>query len=395
MSSTRIQQDRRSRRGTSLPNVAGAVTAALLLAISLFPALASVRSSSKNGACLTNLMQIGYANTIYASQDPADMALPVHQMQFSQCFGSGFGGSCSSAIYVGAYEWGGKSGVGRTDNILFPGSSSPLNSKYGTKAGFGPNTRPLNTILYPQGFPNNGGLRPGNPLQFEQLNEAGAAEDTQLDLQLNRCPSDTGYTGIHCRDFKERGLSSYDHFGTSYNANLFMVSTSGPQFSNSPYLHKMSDILSPSTTLAYQENNGRFAWASAPESCGRDNGQDLPGVSGTVKGWHGKDWSFNAAFIDGHADTIYMRGYKNPDLGRYPDGWSFQGLACAIIRGDGWQIDTLPLPLAETGLSAPSNGRTSFEDCLTPGTSRGATSRVSSSTNKTCQVGNEPGCVVR
>ena len=392
MSSAKKQKARRRRRGTSLPNVVGAITAVLILAIGLLPALASVRMSSKNGACLANLMQIGYANTIYASQDPADMALPVHRMQFSQCFSSPFGGSCGSPIYVGAYEWGGKSGVGRTDNVMFPGSTNPLNSKYGTRAGFGPNTRPLNTILYPQEFPDFGGLRPGpDGLVFVQPDgDSGPLSDTKLDLPLNRCPADTGFTGIHCRDFEQRGLTSYDHFGTSYNANLFMVSSFGPLFSNSPYLHRMSDILSPSTTLAYQENNGRFAWAADPDPCPFV----ISGVPGPVRGWHGKEWTFNAAFIDGHADTIYMRGYRCEPLSTDAEACG-GGFQCIIIRGEGWQIDTLPLPPVRTQLLSGGGGRPSFEGCVVGGTSGRATSSVSSSSSTTCQTGGEPGCAAR
>src|SRR3989304_5150355 len=41
--------------------------------------------------------------------------------------------------FVGAYEWGGKSGIGWDD---WAGPKNPLNSKYGTKAGVGPATRP-------------------------------------------------------------------------------------------------------------------------------------------------------------------------------------------------------------------------------------------------------------
>ena len=261
------------------------------------------------------------------------------------------------------------------------------NKLIGTVTKIGPATRPLNSILYPQQFVYHGGLKPG--LQWVQLDKLGAHMDTMLDLPQNRCPSDTGFTGIHCQDFEERGLTSYDHFGTSYNANLFMTASGvGPQSSNSPYLHRMSDILAPSNTLAYQENNGRFAWSAFPETC-----TDIAGIHGipeTVHGWHGKDWTFNAAFIDGHADTIYMRGYDNPDIGRYPEGTDFNHLNCIIIRGEGWQIDTLPLPRIETNIFHNGDGRPSHERCISNPVSSGERAGPACSSGN---GGDEPGAV--
>ncbi len=348
------------RAGLTIVNAAGAIAAVTVLGLWLIPALGGVARSSKNGKCLANLMRIGYANAIYASQDATDMALPVHWWQTNQCCWDPGGSPCGEPFYIGAYEWGGKSGIGQTSNILFPGSEDPLGSKYGTKAGVGPAGRPLNAILYPDSFTDFGGTRP--VCGFDSFDEVGASADTTLDLEINRCPADTGYTGIHCPDFADRKLSSYDHYGTSYNANLFMtasISVFSEMFSNSPYMHRMSEIVAPSTTLAYQENNGRFAWTAAPDRC-----DFIPGIPGPVRGWHGKDWTFNAAYIDGHAGAMYMRGYNNPDIGRYPEGASYGGFRCIIIRGEGWQIDTLPLPRVPTGVSHDGSGRPSYESCL-------------------------------
>ena len=35
-----------------------------------------------------------------------------------------------------------------------------------------------------------------------------------------------------------------------------------------------------------------------------------------------------------------------------------------IVRGDGWQKDTLPSRYLRTGLNAPGNGRPSYENCV-------------------------------
>ncbi len=347
---------RRIRAAASLIDVAAVIVAVGLLTLWLIPATAGVRTISKDARCLANLMRIGYANAIYAAQDQADMALPVHHRQFQQCPHLPPGEICYNPIFVGAYEWGGKSGIGQDDFVTgVPGD--PLNSKYGTLAGFGPASRPLNRILFDRDFTDN--LHP-------EFDPQGAQEDTELDLPTLRCPSDTGFTGIHFPSFADNGHSSYDHFGTSYNANIFMVANfgGGEMRSNSPYLHRMSELLAPARTLAYQENNGRFAWTAAPEAdaclwiC--------EGIPGTARGWHGKDWTFNAAFIDGHADTIYMRGYRCEQAFEDQDCES-HSLRCIIIRGEGWQIDTLPVTYTPTGLYYSGAGRPSYEHGLVGG----------------------------
>ena len=137
------------------------------------------------------------------------------------------------------------------------------------------------------------------------------------------------------------------------------ASGGGTMRSNSPYLHRISEILNPARTLAYQENNGRYAWAAAPDPC-----DFLDGIPGNVRGWHGQDWSFNAAFVDGHADTVYMRGYRTELV--FPRDWSLQNsYRCIIIRGDSWQIDTLPAPPVGTLLWwSGGGGRPSWEGCI-------------------------------
>ena len=338
----------RCREAATLAETVAAMVALTVLAVALLPAVATVPKSSKNGKCLSNLAQIGYANAIYAAQDPDEMALPLHPQYTLN--------DPSSSTYVGAYEWGGKSGVGLPGFVDGPtkGPDAWITSRYGTKAGFGPASRPLNRIIFKDPFEDH--LHPS-------FNQEGALADTQLDLAVYRCPSDTGYTGVHCPSFAETGLSSYDHFGVSYNANIFMIASGmgGWVQSNSPYLRRLSDVPNPARTLAFQESNGRFAWAAGPE---------LPEclwigypILGTVRGWHGKDWTFNAAYVDGHADTIYMRGYRNRLV--FPTNHTYQKYyGCVIIRGEGWQIDTLPAPPVETDVYWAGGGRPSYEGCI-------------------------------
>jgi len=322
-----------------------AVDVVIVLILCVAATTGNVRGRSKNSVCLNNLSRIGYANLIYAANDPSDPALPVHGLQIAQ--------DPNDPIWIGAYEWGGKSGVGQKGFV--PGAGGTewfLTSRYGTKAGYGPATRPLNEVLYDGGFEDH--LNP-------HFDPDGAAEDTQLDLGFNRCPSDNGYTGIHKPAFRDDRLTSYDHFGTSYNANLFLTSWvgGGPVWSNSPYLHRLSDIIAPSTTLSYMENNGRFAWDAAPTppACLSLLGED--GISGTVRGWHGKDWTFNAAFLDGHAAPIHVRGFHIPRT--FAEESDQARSACIIVRGEDWQIDTLPQKMTPLGMVWRGYERVSHE----------------------------------
>lgn len=347
--------------GFTVIEAAATVVAISLLTFCLVPALGGVAKGGKKGRCLSNLGRLGYANTVYASLDPNNMALPVHANQFRQCPGQLPGEVCNDPIYVGPYDWGGKSGVGRA-GFWGGNPQNPHDSRYGSKLGFGPATRPLNRIIYPNPFANawDGG-------SFDRIQ---GERDTELELDVYRCPSDTGYTGMHCPDFRDSDLSSYDYYGTSYNANIFMVAALGgylgPDFevsemgSNSPYLHSLRDLRAPARTLAFQENCGRFAWMASPE---QDDCQWIgQGVPGTPRGWHGKDWTFNVAFIDGHADTIYMRGYRNEvDDSDFPS----YGV-CIRVRGEGWQVDVLPVPPVRSFIRNNSYTRPSYEDCFDP-----------------------------
>lgn len=227
---------------------------ALLIAI-LLPALGAARRQSKQSACLAHLKNIATSSKVYESDDPSGWGIPVHVAQFVQ--------NRDEPFYVGAYEWGGKSGIGNpgfTDGPDY-GPHSWISGRYGTKAGFGPTTRPLNDLLYPAGFKDN--MHPA-------YDRAGLERDTKLKLDLYRCPGDDGPPrGAHCPDWlahPER--PSYDHFGTSYAANIFLVRYSPCAcpwdhhiYSNSPYMRPISRVVNPTRTLMYEENIGRWAWA--------------------------------------------------------------------------------------------------------------------------------------
>jgi prepilin-type processing-associated H-X9-DG protein len=316
------------RGAVTMVDVAAVMGTLATLAVCLASAAAGIRVSSKESRCLLNLSQTGLASSIYSAQDPADMAIPVHDLQFAQ--------DRNNPTFIGAYEWGGKSGRG-WDTWLGP--ADPLNSKYGTKAGFGPNTRPLNGIIYRESFADH--LNP-------EFDSAGALVDTLLDLDVQHCPADTGYSGVHFPTFRDSKLVVRP-FPRVTTANVFSFGYGGggPINYNSPYLRRLADVKSPATTLLYYENNGRYAWSAGPtpEECSDVIGKTPPGP---VRGWHGKNWMLNATFADGHADMIYMRGFVNTYIPYSPDPTTNvdqinEQFRCVIIRGEGWQLDPSPL----------------------------------------------------
>ena len=176
-------------------------------------------------------------------------------------------------------------------------------------------------------------------------------------------------------------------------SNIFMTAAGQSEMrSNSPYLRPASRIPTPARTLYYEENIGRWAWSCKNELADCEEvvggkGVD-PGPTKVVSGWHGKDWTYNRSFVDAHAEyqKIYIEGtedregfanhYRNERLGSYP-GWDeseapmnpdegFNQYRCIIVRGDGWQKDTMPAQPIGTGLTNPCGGRPSYECCVEP-----------------------------
>ncbi len=357
---------------------------ALLIAI-LLPSLDAARRSAKQNTCLSRIKGIATSSRVYEADDESGWGIPAHESlgRKSDDPLSWTNLANTRKRFVGAYEWGGKSGIGRDD---FMGAPSPINSAYGTKAGFGPAHRPMNDILY------KGGIT-----AHSARDRDGLLADTKMDLGLFQCPGDDGPPrAAHCPDWVAKSeRSSFDHFGTSYAANVFMNSTSGrdrQMRSNSPYLRPISRVPTPARTLYYEENIGRWAWSCrrelTPECDFIGLGVD-PGPTKALGGWHGKEWTYNRAFVDGHAEQqrVYREGtedrdgyafhYRNEEIPSYPiwpscgeqegefEG-SFESYRCIIVRGPGWQKDTMPAELICTGLIWEGSGRPSYESCVFP-----------------------------
>ena len=369
----RLRMSQPVRGGFSMIDVVLVLAVVGLLLGAVAPSLQAARGRSKNAVCQDKLRAIGLASGVYAEWNPNNFGIPVHPLQFRQC-----GGQPCNPIYVGAYEWGGKSGIGQADFVTGSRDELGLGSKYGTMAGlffgvfsgFGPATRPLNRVLYPGGF--------RDAWSGSRLDRVLAAKDTKLDLPAYRCPADNGPPrGGHCADWIEKHeLSSYDYFGTSYAANIFMISEigGGRMQTNSPYLRPLSRIPNPARTINFEENIGRWAWACKADPCDFIDGVD-PGPTKAVRGWHGKNWTFNRVFGDAHVESqaVYLDGTEDADGFAqhyrvelvYQDNPALQDqYRCVIVRGDGWQKDTLPDEPISTQFFHGGAGRASYEGCV-------------------------------
>jgi len=150
-------------------------------------------------------------------------------------------------------------------------------------------------------------------------------------------------------------------------------------------------VSSKNRTLYYEENIGRWAWSARREldDCTWIGQGVDPGPTKVIRGWHGKDWTYNRVFVDAHAEyqRIYIEGtedregyanhYRNEELESYPlwprctdapgggQAPDFMQYRCIIVRGPGWQKDTMPAELLCTGLNHGGGGRPSYENCVT------------------------------
>lgn len=301
---------------------------AVLIAI-LIPSLQNAREQAKRGQCMSNLRGLSSASMMYAADDPRNQAIPIHYRTFTM------GGTV-----IGDYQYGGKSGH----------VDQPAYFLYTIEGGFGSATRPLNRVIY----------KSLTTKDYLFLDQEDIRRDREMDLKSYKCPSDIGYTGLHFSHFKHSRRKSYDYFGTSYASNLQMIceGSNGPRFSNTPFMRPLDRIPSPSRTIHYIEDNMRFGWAWGYAPWGY-------GTNFKIRGWHKRDFYCTMSFTDGHADYLDYKGcgkdgkvYSKNDVEYVPglpggmDQW-WQ----VIIRGKGWQLDTLPSPAIPTGQSCGGGPR--------------------------------------
>jgi len=324
----------------SLIEVAVSVLTVAVGSTLLIPALGEARVQSKEIKCLSNLQRLGEAASVHAAAHPQELAIPKHA-EFGKARG-----------IVGDIEWGGKSGVGEPSVL-----GDPLTSRWGTQLGRGPCTRGLNNVVYGRVFPDN--REDPGPDQVNWRN------DTQLDLDVFHCPADHGYAGYHFYSWKKSRLTSYDHYGNSYTVPSLWIGIplQGCKLrSNSAFLRPVSRVPNPRNTVLFLENCGKFAWHW---NYGIDGCESLSGTiqgpdrTTEIRGWHGRPWEFQTAFVDAHAGPARMEGHSHPQpqLAVYPDcdqenpADCYPFWRCAIIRGPGWQLDTLPSSPVPTDLT--------------------------------------------
>jgi prepilin-type N-terminal cleavage/methylation domain-containing protein/prepilin-type processing-associated H-X9-DG protein len=314
---------------------------ALLISI-LLPSLKRAREQAKMTACIASLKGVSTGSITYSADDSQENTIPVHPM-----FGYGVPKGVPHNTIRSTCEhcFGGKSGAGKQGgNSLF----------WGTAFGRGPGTRPLNLILY------KGGIRDYSAEPYGSYEQADIIDrwrdDTRLTLDQFRCPSDTGYAGLGSVDLRVSGMSSYDFYGNSFTVNTMWIGYGpGTQlFSNTPFLRPLSRVPNPGNTLAFVEDCARYAPYCPPQP----ENANWEGWNTVIRGWHKRDWFFDVAFCDGHAENIKIRGRKNPMLSEYPvilgsptdPIEAYIHWQAVIARGEGWQIDTLPSPPVETEL---------------------------------------------
>jgi len=313
---------------------------AILIAL-LVPSLTNARMQAQSVKCLSNFRSLAGSSLVYAAEDRGEQIVPVH----SRIVGFRVWGSATH--WGGTLEWGGKSGRGGP----YDDPTDPVNTSYfGTRNGFGPATRPLNAVIYKGGFPDHT-ENPGS-------NQHNWVADAGLDLGVFRCPGDKGYTGYYHPSWKESALTAFDHFGTSYEVVPLASAQGGNTFctrSLGPLLHAASRIPSAPNTLLYGDLCGAYApiagffWAG---DCtpGPPIGLEYLAMGTPNKGWHAKDWVFNAAYADAHASQTRILEvfapapelpyYPGSMLGNHSVGYDYW--RCYIVRGPGWQADILP-----------------------------------------------------
>ena len=330
-------------RGVTLIELVVIIGVAGIALMQASSALSEVKSKSRSLSCQEKMGQIARASLVYASQDANENAIPICIID-----------AASVSVRYAFYGYGGKGGAG------YRTTTDANRSEWGGAGLMDSVHRPLNGVIYKKPFPSPSSQ--GGPFGHSY----DWTEDNRRDLDLYHCPEDAGFPGMHHNGWKQSGLSSYDYYGTSYSANtMFIYDPLDPSnlFSNSIYSRPLSNAPDPDNTILYMENAARFAIFSYNPELNNNLGDCIPQYREedgfAANGWHGQPWHFNTSFGDGHVANVNIRSYANrtdsvPDVPSC--GLNNCRCHCIIVRGDGWQMDTLPAPLVRTSKFRSENG---------------------------------------
>ncbi|HNO78049.1 MAG TPA: type II secretion system protein [Phycisphaerae bacterium] len=317
---------RKTRSGFTLVELLVVVSIIALLVAILLPSLSKARQQAKRLACLANIRGIAQASLTYSSDDRNENSIPVAQ-----------GDGTYPKSHLSYAGFGGRSGRGATKNANNSSWSGRQTIEIGSQH------RPLNYVLY-KGLNRISGA-------FADWNK-----DAEIEMPNFMCPSDKGFSGMHMKGWKDSKLSAFDYYGTSYFANpLFVAAANEPTYkSNSMYRRPLSRVPNPGNTIMYTELAARYAFFANNTE---EYDQSVPGCfwpydigNYVAKGFHKKDWHFNAAFGDGHASWIKIKGFGGVDIpqNNMPPECPNGICVCILVRGLGWQLDTLPADLILT-----------------------------------------------
>ncbi|MCG3138696.1 MAG: hypothetical protein HJJLKODD_02564 [Phycisphaerae bacterium] len=362
--STSVTRCPRKLHGFTLIELLVVVAIIALLISILLPTLANAREQAKFTRCLANMHDIINTAVSYANSDTSGYLIPVLP-------------NIKDLYHLSAARNAsmGKSGT-HDKNDYSSTTGQPTNAMFCTKNGSGPGQRPLNRYMF-KSVPH---VLPWAQLTALPLEEA--RKDEQLDWNVFRCPSDTGYnptkdgtTGIilggrigpgEFGRYKRQNKAVFDIVGSSYGTDSVFYGAGSDITTGGAFLRPYESIQRPNVVVTFLENKGFYGcmWNNFLAS------QNDPELYTT--GWHGELRQHNVAFADGHAGAVKFSiatdvvSISNPDVVNHgnwalrggtiennfpytsdpanPSSHTFTQVGHLFKQGVGWQNHTFPSP---------------------------------------------------